>query len=110
MSISLSESAARHINKIVAESRDQMLAVRLEVLGGGCQGFQYKFGPAGAVDAAEDVVVERNGAKLVIDKVSLPHLEGCEVDYSESLMESTFRVKNPNAASSCGCGTSFSLK
>lgn len=110
MSVSLSESAARHINKITAEAGAGALAVRLEVLGGGCSGYQYKFGFADALDPAEDVVIERDGAKLAIDKTSLGLLEGCEVDFGESLMEAGFRIKNPNAASSCGCGSSFSVK
>jgi len=84
MSVSLSEAAARRINSVAAEQ-----GVRLEVLGGGCSGYQYK---------------------LVIDKTSLPFVEGSEVDYGETLMESGFRVVNPQAASSCGCGTSFSIK
>jgi iron-sulfur cluster insertion protein len=84
--------------------------VRLEVLGGGCSGYQYKFGFADAVDEAEDILIERNGAKLAVDKTSLALLDGCEVDFGESLMESGFRVINPHAASSCGCGSSFSVK
>jgi len=105
MSISLSEAAARRINLV---SKEQ--GVRLEVLGGGCSGYQYKFGFAEAVNALEDVVIERDGAKLVVDKTSLSYLEGSEVDYGETLMESGFRVINPLAASSCGCGSSFSVK
>lgn len=110
MSVSLSESAARHINKIVANSGAGILAVRLEVLGGGCSGYQYKFGFADRIDAQEDILVERDGAKLAIDKMSLGLLDGCEIDFGESLMEAGFHVKNPNAASSCGCGSSFSVK
>ncbi|MGB9151751.1 MAG: iron-sulfur cluster assembly accessory protein [Alphaproteobacteria bacterium] len=110
MSISLSESAARHINKVIAEPGNNAIAVRLEVLGGGCSGYQYKWGFADKVDEAEDVLIELNGAKLAIDKTSLGLLEGCVVDYGESLMESGFRIKNPNAVSSCGCGSSFSVK
>ena len=82
--------------------------VRLVVLGGGCSGFQYKFGFAEAAEG-EDVVIERDGARLVIDTTSLGFLAGSEVDYGESLMEAGFRVKNPNAASSCGCGSSFAV-
>jgi len=110
MTISLSEAAAGRINKVVAESSGAALAVRLEVLGGGCSGYQYKFGFAENVDTTEDVIIERAGARLIIDKTSLALLEGSEVDYNESLMESGFRITNPNAASSCGCGTSFSVK
>jgi iron-sulfur cluster assembly accessory protein len=109
MSLTLSENAAKRINKVVAEQQGGLQAVRLEVLGGGCSGYQYKFGFADAVDEAEDVVIMRDGARLVVDKTSMQLLEGSEVDYGESLMESGFRVVNPNAASSCGCGTSFSV-
>ena len=110
MTILLSESAARRINKVVGSSNGAALAVRLEVLGGGCSGYQYKFGFADRLDDAEDIVIEREGAKLVVDQTSLSLLDGSEVDYGESLMESGFKVVNPNAASSCGCGTSFSVK
>jgi iron-sulfur cluster assembly accessory protein len=110
MNISISEAAARHIIKVVAESAPSALAVRLEVLGGGCSGYQYKFGFAETVGDADDVVIEREGAKLVIDQTSLALIDGSEVDYSESLMESGFRIVNPKAATSCGCGNSFSVK
>jgi len=110
MSVSLSETAARHITKIISDSSDKALAVRLEVLGGGCSGYQYKFGFSGDIDPVEDVIIERSGGKLVIDKTSLGLLEGSEIDYGESLMESGFRVVNPQATSSCGCGSSFSVK
>ncbi len=109
MSLSLSQSAARHINKVIAES-GSAAAVRLEVLGGGCSGYQYKFGFAETIGDDEDIVIEREGAKLVVDKTSLGLLDGSEIDYSDSLMESGFKVINPLAASSCGCGTSFSVK
>jgi iron-sulfur cluster insertion protein len=109
MSISLSEAAARRINKVTANEAGA-LGVRLEVLGGGCSGYQYKFGFAEAIDASEDVTITRDGARLVIDKTSLGLLDGSEVDYGESLMESGFRITNPLASSSCGCGSSFSVK
>lgn len=103
----LSESAARHILRIVAAENNPALMVRLAVMGGGCSGFQYKFDFEATTDAAEDEIFERDGARLVVDKISLKLLEGSEVDYSESLMDAGFKVKNPNAKSSCGCGTSF---
>jgi len=109
MSIILSEAAARRINKVTAGEAGA-LGVRLEVLGGGCSGYQYKFGFAETIDANEDVTIERDGAKLVVDRISLGLIDGSEVDYGESLMESGFRIQNPQAASSCGCGSSFSVK
>jgi iron-sulfur cluster insertion protein len=107
--LSLSEAAARRINKVVADEKNPALMVRLEVLGGGCSGYQYKFGFESGFNEVEDIIIERDGAKLVVDKTSLELLQGSEVDYGESLMEAGFKVKNPNAASSCGCGTSFSV-
>jgi len=106
----LSEAAARRINKVVADEKNPKLMVRLEVAGGGCSGYQYKIGFSDAFNAAEDIVIERSGAKLVVDKTSLDLLKGSEVDYGENLMEAGFKVNNPNAASSCGCGSSFSTK
>ncbi len=108
--LTLSASAAKHIVKIVADEKNPALMVRLEVLGGGCSGYQYKFGFDGNANPAEDIVIARDGAKLVVDKTSLEYLAGSEVDYSESLMEAGFKIINPNAASSCGCGSSFAVK
>ena len=101
--VSLSESAARRLKAL----GDKML--RLAVLGGGCSGFQYKFDYADDVTAEEDRVFERDGARLVVDTVSLDLVAGSEVNFVENLMGSYFEVKNPNAISSCGCGTSFSI-
>ena len=106
----MTEAAARRINKVVADEKKPDLMVRLEVAGGGCSGYSYKFGFDNRFDAAEDVVITRDGAKLVVDKTSLDLLKGSEVDYAESLMEAGFKVNNPNAESSCGCGSSFSVK
>ncbi len=82
--------------------------LRLSVEGGGCSGFQYKFGLSDSVEA-DDMVSETGAAKLVVDPVSLDLIAGAEVDYVESLGGSAFRVTNPNAASGCGCGSSFSI-
>jgi iron-sulfur cluster insertion protein len=105
----LTEAAARRIKQVVASENNPALMVRLEVLGGGCSGFQYKFGFDTTVKQGEDIVIERDGAKLVIDTVSLGFLKNSEIDYGESLMEAGFKVKNPNATSSCGCGSSFAV-
>src|ERR1700722_20024085 len=98
--LQISEAAARRINKVVQDEKNPALMVRLEVLGGGCSGYQYKFGFDAKFDAAEDVLVQRDGAKLVVDKTSLELLKGSEVDYGESLMEAGFKIINPNATSS----------
>ena len=103
--VGLSESAVKRLHALAAkDGKPSML--RLAVTGGGCQGFQYKFDFAQAADA-EDLVFEHGGARLVVDSTSIDLLDGAEVNFVESLMGSYFEVRNPNAASSCGCGTSF---
>ncbi len=108
--LTLTDAAAARINTIVAGQTDGTQMVRLEVLGGGCSGYQYRFGFAAAPDENEDIVITHQGARLVVDKTSLELLRGSAIDYGESLMEAGFKVVNPNAASSCGCGTSFAVK
>ena len=83
-------------------------ALRVAVEGGGCSGFQYEITLADAA-AADDLVLEKAGQKVLIDPVSLPFLADAEIDFSEELIGARFVVKNPNATSSCGCGTSFSM-
>ncbi|OYX35113.1 MAG: iron-sulfur cluster assembly accessory protein [Caulobacterales bacterium 32-69-10] len=105
--VSLSESAARRIREIGAtEGRALMLRVAVE--GGGCSGFQYLFD---LVEAGEDsdLVIERDGAAALVDEVSLPLLRGSEIDFVDELATAEFRIRNPNAKSSCGCGVSFSV-
>jgi iron-sulfur cluster insertion protein len=82
--------------------------LRLAVSGGGCSGFQYGFS-FDDTKQADDSVFERDGVSLVIDEVSLELVKGAEIDFVEDMMGAAFQVKNPNAASSCGCGNSFSL-
>ncbi len=106
-SVSLSASAAKRINKITAtEPPGTML--RVEVIGGGCSGFSYRFGFAHAANS-DDLVVERDGARVAVDAVSLDFLKGSEIDYVDEIIGASFRVNNPNAKSGCGCGTSFSV-
>ncbi|MGF1650528.1 MAG: HesB/IscA family protein [Hyphomicrobiaceae bacterium] len=106
--VSLSENAARRISEIVAtEPEPKML--RLSVEGGGCTGFQYKFDLVDATPADDDIVIERAGAKVAIDSVSLPFLAGSEIDYVDALIGAAFKVHNPNAVAACGCGTSFTV-
>ncbi|MGE3622620.1 MAG: HesB/IscA family protein [Bdellovibrionales bacterium] len=109
-SLTLTDAAARRINKVVADQQNPGLMVRLEVAGGGCSGYSYKFGFDSAYDPAEDILVTRDGARLVVDRTSMDLLKGSQVDYGESLMEAGFKVINPNAESSCGCGSSFAVK
>jgi iron-sulfur cluster insertion protein len=104
--VAVTERAARRIAEItVAEGRS---ALRVAVLAGGCNGFQYRFELDDATQD-DDVVIERGGARVLIDPVSLDLLAGAELDYAEELMGSYFAVRNPNAKSACGCGTSFSV-
>ncbi len=105
--IALTESAAARVAWI-AEKQGKPAILRLSVEGGGCSGFQYRYGLADEVEA-DDLVAERNGTKLVVDPVSADLLEGAEVDFVESLGGTAFRVNNPMAASGCGCGSSFSI-
>lgn len=105
--VRLSASAAKQIN-IIMKKQGLEKYLRVSVEGGGCSGFQYKFGFADAPDA-EDLVLERDGAKVVIDDISLEFLQGSEIDYANELIGSAFKIHNPNATAGCGCGTSFSV-
>jgi len=105
--VSLSESAARRINEIVTDEPETKL-LRVTVEGGGCSGFQYKFDLV--KDANEDDVrLERDGATVLIDPMSLEFLKGSEIDFVDDLIGAAFQIRNPNATASCGCGTSFSI-
>lgn len=105
--VGLSERAARRIVSILASEAPGSV-LRVGVDGGGCSGFQYTYAvEAGARD--EDVVIERDGARLVVDPVSLGYLAGARIDFVDDLMGQSFRIENPNASSSCGCGASFSI-
>ena len=105
--IALSPSAAARVAAIAAKQAKPAI-LRLSVDGGGCAGFQYRFGLADAVEA-DDVRAEQDGVTLVVDPVSLDLVRGSVVDFVESLGGVAFQVTNPNAASGCGCGTSFSV-
>ena len=105
--VTVSQRAAKRIAEIIAaEGRPMML--RLAVTGGGCAGFQYNF----ALDDAradDDLAVEEGGVTVLIDSTSLEFLTGAEIDFVDDLIGASFKVNNPNATSSCGCGTSFSV-
>ncbi len=106
-SLTLSPSAAARVAAI-ATKQGKPAILRLSVEGGGCSGFQYKFGLADAPEA-DDNVAETDGVRLLVDPVSLDLVQGCVVDFVESLGGAAFRVENPNAAAGCGCGSSFSI-
>ena len=105
--ISLSPSAAARVAAIAAKQGKPAI-LRLTVDGGGCAGFQYRFGLADAVEA-DDTIAEQDGVTLAVDAISLDLVRGAMVDFVESLGGASFQVTNPNAASGCGCGTSFSI-
>jgi iron-sulfur cluster insertion protein len=107
MSVSLSPSAAKRVTWIAARQSKPAI-LRLSVDGGGCSGFQYRFGLAEGIDA-DDIITETDGVRLVVDPISIDLIEGSEVDFVESLGGSSFKVTNPLAASGCGCGASFSV-
>ena len=105
--IRLSQAAAARIGAIAAGD-PAVGGLRVAVEGGGCSGFQYdiKLAPGAEPD---DLVIERDGAKLFVDPVSVPFLSGSEIDWVQELIGAAFKVKNPNAKTSCGCGVSFSV-
>jgi iron-sulfur cluster insertion protein len=105
--ISLTPAAAARVAAIAARQSKPAI-LRLSVDGGGCSGFQYKFGFADAVEA-DDAIAEINGVRLVVDAISLDLVRGAAVDFVDNLGGAHFTVANPNAASGCGCGTSFSV-
>ncbi len=106
--ITVSDSAAKRIAAIVANESNHALKLRLSVSGGGCSGFQYGFA-LDDKDEQGDIQINKGGATVVVDEMSLLYLVGCELDYVEDLTGAYFRVHNPNAQSSCGCGNSFSM-
>ncbi len=105
--IELTERAARRINEIMAgEPAGSML--RISVNGGGCSGFSYAF-DVDQIRNEDDVVVERDGAAVLVDAVSLQYMGGSRIDFVDDLIGQSFKIENPLATASCGCGTSFSL-
>jgi iron-sulfur cluster assembly accessory protein len=105
--VTVTERAARRIGEILRREPSGTM-LRLSVEGGGCSGFQYRFDTDRSQEP-DDVVVRRNDATLLIDRVSLAYLAGSEVDFVDDLIGASFRVNNPKAKASCGCGTSFAL-
>jgi iron-sulfur cluster assembly accessory protein len=105
--VTMTERAARRIGEILkAEPAGSMLRVSVE--GGGCSGFQYKFGFE-QTKATDDLVLAQSGATVLIDPVSVKYMAGAEIDYVDDLIGASFKVNNPVATASCGCGTSFSI-
>jgi iron-sulfur cluster assembly accessory protein len=105
--ITVTERAARQIGEILRrEPPGTMLRVSVE--GGGCSGFQYKFDME-KTQSADDLVIRREGATVLIDNTSVAYLAGSEIDFVDDLIGASFKINNPKATASCGCGTSFSL-
>ena len=110
MSVQLTETAAQEIKKVIAEQKmSEKVALRVGVEGGGCSGFSYKLGFDEHVDEQTDTICEMHGVRVVVDKKSLLHLDGTEIDYHSGIDKRGFVFNNPNATKSCGCGSSFQV-
>ncbi len=101
------DAAALKVKRLIDEEGNRSLKLRVFISGGGCSGFQYGF-KFESEEAEDDTVIENQGVKLVVDPMSIQYLMGAEIDYSEGLEGSQFVIRNPNAATTCGCGSSFS--
>ena len=108
--INVTESAASKISELLAEENKEAAGLRVFVQGGGCSGFQYGLMiDEGEGDASTDAVIESNGVKLLVDPISARYLTGAEVDFVDNITGGGFTIKNPNAKSTCGCGSSFNV-
>jgi iron-sulfur cluster assembly accessory protein len=108
MSISLTKTAENKVKEILSDQSDDFAGLRIQVVGGGCSGFSYRMGFDKTYSEDKDQVFEFDGLKVFIDRSSLLHIEGAEVDYVEGLHGAGFKFSNPNATGTCGCGESFS--
>ncbi|MGH6865669.1 MAG: iron-sulfur cluster insertion protein ErpA [Methyloceanibacter sp.] len=106
-SITISASAARHIAELLDAEHAQTL-FRVSVEGGGCSGFQYRFDLVKEREP-DDILIERDGARVVVDPVSAGFVQGAEIDFVDDLIGAQFKIHNPNVTAACGCGTSFSV-
>lgn len=106
--ISVTEAAAQRVRELLADESEENQRLRVYVTGGGCSGFQYGFTLDSNL-ADDDTLIAKDGASVVVDSLSYQYLLGAEIDYEEGLEGSRFLVKNPNAKSTCGCGSSFSI-
>lgn len=106
--VTLTERAARRIGKILGKEPAGTV-LRIAVAGGGCSGFQYEYNLVRESPAKDDFVLQREGATVLIDPLSLEFMSGAEIDYVDALIGQSFEIRNPNAVASCGCGTSFAV-
>jgi iron-sulfur cluster assembly accessory protein len=107
LSVAITERAARRISEIMAKEPDGAM-LRISVNGGGCSGFAYAF-DVDRTRQDDDVVVERDGATVLVDQVSLQYMDGSVIDFVDDLIGQSFKIQNPHAVAACGCGTSFSI-
>lgn len=106
--ITLTDNLVQRIRTLRAQDGRLNLKLRVTVDGGGCQGFEYRFDLTEAINS-DDKVFEKEDVSVIIDDISLPYMQGAEIDYVDDLIGAHFEIRNPNAKSSCGCGTSFSV-
>jgi iron-sulfur cluster insertion protein len=106
--ITITESALEKIEGILAEENNPAVKLRTFVQGGGCSGFSYGF-TLDEEQNEDDFVIDNNGIVVLVDSMSMQYLQGATIDYKEELMGSSFTIKNPNAQTTCGCGSSFSI-
>ena len=104
----VTDSAVAKVRELIEEEANEDLKLRVFVTGGGCSGFQYGF-TFDELTAEDDAIINREGVTVLVDSMSYPYLAGAQVDYEEGLQGSKFSVSNPNASSTCGCGSSFSV-
>lgn len=109
MGLTLTDNLVKRIKTLQAKATNESAMLRVTVNGGGCQGFEYAFSMT-SMREEDDITFEKDGVVVITDPVSMPYLDGSEIDYVDELIGAYFKVNNPNAASSCGCGTSFSVK
>lgn len=108
MKLDVTDSACRRIAELIKLDKEDKIALRVSVDGGGCSGFMYHYELTSDIKA-DDAIIEKNGVKVAVDPLSQQFLEGCQVDFVEELGASFFQVVNPNATAKCGCGNSFSV-
>lgn len=107
-SVTLSDRAAKRVSRIIAKEGPGTV-LRISVAGGGCSGFQYEYNLVQESPAADDLVLQKGDATVLIDSLSLEFMGGSEIDFVDDLIGQSFQIKNPNAVASCGCGTSFAV-
>ncbi len=108
MSITLTKKAEDKVKEILADQPEAYAGLRIQVVGGGCSGFSYRMGFDKAYNESTDNLFEFDGLKVIVDRSSLLHMDGAEVDYVDGLHGAGFKFNNPNATGTCGCGSSFS--